>query len=110
MQEKYTILRESNTALTGYIYISNNKGTIELNPKAEVNDIPFNFRREFRQGIYQIDSQSVFEWIVQRIPPQYRQDITDVLKELGLKEYNEFELFKVYRGKSVRDDFYIKKC
>lgn len=40
---------------------------------------------------------------------QYRQDISDVLKSLGLKEYDEIIIFKAYKGKSVRDDYYIEE-
>lgn len=108
MPEKYAILSGSNKAVIGHITILDNTGVIELNPQADEGDIPFEFRRSFRNGEYSIDRERVFKWIITRIPPQYRQDIGDVLRELGLSEYNEIEMFKAYRGRSVRDDYYIE--
>jgi len=44
-----------------------------------------------------------------RIPPQYRMNIRNILKELELDKYDEWELFKKYSGKSVRDGDYIER-
>ena len=91
-----------------YRHLDDNKvAKIELNPKANVNSVPAHFRPSYLNRVYTIENSQVKKWIGTRIPPQYRQDISDVLKSLGLKEYDEYKIFKAYKGKSVRDDYYI---
>lgn len=109
MQEKYAILKKSEkNKVIGHLYLDDNKvAKIELNPKANVNSIPAHFRPSYLNRVYTIDNSQVHKWVGTRIPPQYRQDISDVLKSLGLNEYDEYKMFKAYKGKSVRDDYYI---
>lgn len=110
MQEKYAILKRSENNIIGYIIIEDNrKAWISLNPNLNENIIPAHFRPSYHKRVYNIDSNHVHKWVGTRIPPQYRQDISDVLRSLGLKEYNEYSIFKAYQGKSVRDDYYIEK-
>lgn len=111
MQEQYAILKQSNSNIQiGYMYITDNKeGTVKLNPNNDAQNIPLHFRAAFEDGSFIVSSDKVFDWIITRIPPQYRQDISDILRSLGLAKYDEFEIFKAYKGRSVRDDYYIEK-
>lgn len=111
MQEKYAILKKSEkNNVIGYLYLNDNKmAKITLNPKVNVNSVPAHFKPSYLNRVYTIDNSQVHKWIGTRIPPQYRQDISDVLKSLGLNEYDEYKIFKAYKGKSVRDDYYIEK-
>lgn len=110
MQEKYAILKKSEKDIIGYLYINDNKvAEITLNPRLNENVVPAHFRPAFRRKMYTVNDKQVHKWVGTRIPPQYRQDISDVLISLGLKEYDEYKMFKAYRGKSVRDDYYIEK-
>lgn len=109
MQEKYAILREYSGGLCGHLYITGSSLKIELNRYANIEDIPTYFKKNFLDRIFTVEHEKVLYWIKTRIPPQYRQDINDVLKSLGLMEYNEIKMFKAYRGKSVRDDYYIER-
>ena len=111
MQEKYAILKKSEkNSIIGYLYLDDNKAAkITLNPDVNINSVPAHFRPSYLEGVYTIDNSQVYKWVGTRIPPQYRQDISDVLKSLGLKEYDEYQIFKAYKGRSVRDDYYIKK-
>lgn len=111
MQEKFAILKKSEkNSVIGYFYLyDNNVAEITLDPKVNVNIIPAHFRPSYLNKVYTIDNNQVQKWVGTRIPPQYRQDISDVLKSLGLNEYDEYKIFKAYKGKSVRDDYYIEK-
>lgn len=110
MQEKYAILKKSEKNVIGYLYLEDNKAAkITLNPEINVKSVPAHFRPSYQHGVYTIDNNQVYRWVGTRIPPQYRQDISDVLKSLGLEKYDEYQIFKAYKGKSVRDDYYIEK-
>lgn len=92
------------------MYLDDNKvAKIILNPNVNVNSVPAHFRPSYLKRVYTIDNSQVKKWVGTRIPPQYRQDISDVLKSLGLKEYDEYNIFKAYKDKSVRDDYFIEK-
>lgn len=110
MQEKYVILKKSEQGTIGQLVIEDNMAWINLNPNLNEKVIPLHFRNSYHKNIYRIDNKQVDKWIKTRIPPQYRQDISEVLQSLGLKEYDEYQIFKAYKGKSVRDDYYIEKA
>ena len=48
-------------------------------------------------------------WVQQRIVPQDRQNIGQVLKENGLKEYDEFQLLMLTKGRCAQDDCYLEE-
>lgn len=110
MKEKYVILKQSGKEIIGDFYLEDNKiAKIILNPNIDMKLIPIHFRQFHQKKVYIIENNQVYKWIKTRIPPQYRQDISDILKCLNLTKYDEYQIFKAYNGKSVRDDYYIQK-
>lgn len=46
-------------------------------------------------------------WVQQRIIPRNRQNIDQILRDNGLKEYDEFELLMLAKGRCAQDDCYL---
>ena len=61
------------------------------------------------RGIYSIDSSWSRRWVQQRIVPQDRQNIGQILRDNGLKEYDEFSLLMLARGRCEQDDCYLEE-
>ena len=50
-----------------------------------------------------------FEWIRDRVIPPNRQNINEILKKIGIDEYNELAIFLYAKGKFVSDTFRIEE-
>ena len=110
MQEKYAILKKSNPGkILGTLHCINGAKYAELERNIELIDIPLHFRKNYSGGVLVVDNEAIEYWISTRIPPPYRQDLRDILREFGMDKYDSWELFKAYGGRSVRDDFYIEE-
>jgi len=110
MQEKFVIFKKlkNRTDLEiGILIKENDSKVLILQDNIPVEHIPFDFTVEYMAGRRVIKGEIVDNWINDRVPPPYRQDINDILKELELREYNQWELFKRYLGRSVRDTYFI---
>ena len=108
MYEKFNLLGQSGKSI-GTLENTDGYKKITFISDADIRDIPIWFRREYESGILVVDGDNVEHWINGRIPPPYRQDIRDVLRGLGLSHYDAWEIFKRYKGKSVRDNISIEK-
>lgn len=85
---------------TFYIELPDNADPWEVSPILS----PFADR-----GIYSIDSSWSRRWVQQRIIPQDRQNIGQILRDNGLKEYDEFSLLMLTMGRCEQDDFYLEE-
>jgi len=63
----------------------------------------------FKKSTNIVDNDTVNWWISTRIPPPYRHGLNDLLESLGLKKYDEWDLFIAYGGRSSRDRYYIEE-
>ena len=108
MYEKFSLLGQSGKSIG---ILENTDGYVKITfiSGLDISDIPLWFRREYESGILTVDGDNVEHWIKGRIPPPYRQDIRDILRELGLNSYDTWEVFKKYNGKSVRDNICIEE-
>lgn len=48
-------------------------------------------------------------WVDQRIVPTNRQNLGQVLKDNGLKEYDPYELLMLANGRCAQDDYYLEQ-
>lgn len=67
------------------------------------------FRMEARKGHFTINNTWTLRYITDRIVPPERQNISDILKEMGKKAYDPFEMLVWCGGKSCMDDTYIEQ-
>ena len=80
---------------------------IELPDGADSWDMPLILSSFAQRGVYSIDSYWSRCFVQQRIVPQDRQNIGAILRDNGLKEYDEFSLLMLSMGRCEQDDCYL---
>lgn len=92
--------KESNT----YSLIIEDTKSVENIPWGFIDDVTNKF-------IDPIDARQRLiaeAWVEGRIVQPDRQDIKEILEQIGLTEYNQFNILKFTRGWSRYDDYWIK--
>jgi hypothetical protein len=82
---------------------------IELPDDADPWETPLLLSSFAKRGEYSVGSYWSRIWVQQRIVPQDRQNIGQVLKENGLREYDEFQLLMQSMGRCAQDDCYLEE-
>ena len=82
---------------------------IELPDGADPWDVPLFLSAFAERGEYSIDSYWSKRFVQQRIVPQDRQNIAQILRDNGLKEYDEFSLLMLSMGRCEQDDCYLEE-
>lgn len=82
---------------------------MELADEAALGDIPMHFAPSYKRGVRTINSEISLMWVKARIVPPDRQNIGDILKDLGMEFYDEFKLLTYNNGLSSQDDYYIEE-
>lgn len=72
-------------------------------------DIPMLLSSLYKKGEKTIDAYWSKLWVSQRIVPSDRQNIGQILRDNKLKQYDEFELLLLAKGRCEQDDFYISR-
>lgn len=80
---------------------------IELSDNLDPWEAPPVLSSFVSRGNYTIDSEWSLRWVRQRIVPQNRQNIGEILRDNGLKEYDEFSLLLLANGRCEQDDCYL---
>lgn len=80
---------------------------IELPEGADPWDTPLLLSSFAKDGITSVNSYWSRLWVQQRIVPSDRQNIGQILKENGLKEYDEYALLMLGMGRCAQDDYYL---
>ncbi len=97
-------------ALAYLIYYENEKKFfIELPDGATEWDVPLILSSFAKKGEYTINSYWSKQWILQRIIPAERQNITQILKANGLKEYDEMDMLLLSKGRCEQDTYYLEQ-
>ncbi len=82
---------------------------IELPEDADPWETPLLLSSFVKRGRHSVSSYWSRLWVQQRIVPQDRQNIGQVLKENGLKTYDEFQLLMLTMGRCAQDDCYLEE-
>lgn len=80
---------------------------IELPEDADFWNTPLLLSSFAKRNIRTVNPYFSKLWVQQRIVPADRQNIGQILKENGLKEYDEFELLMLADGRCEQDDYYL---
>lgn len=80
---------------------------IELPEKADVWETPLLLDSFVKRGETTVNSYWSKLWVEQRIIPPDRQNITEILRDNHLKEYDEYELLMLAMGRCAQDDYYL---
>jgi len=82
---------------------------IELPEDADPWETPLLLSSFVKRGQHSVNSYWSRLWVQQRIFPQDRQNIGQVLKENKLTEYDEFQLLLLIMGRCAQDDCYLEE-
>ena len=82
---------------------------IELPEGADPWQTPMILSSFARKGETGVNSYWSRLWVQQRIVPPDRQNIAQVLRDNGLKEYDEFQLLMLTGGRCAQDDCYLEE-
>lgn len=80
---------------------------IELPENADPWETPLLLDSFVKRGEKTVNSYWSLVWVQQRIIPTDRQNLGRILRDNGLKEYDEFELLMLAMGRCAQDDFYL---
>lgn len=80
---------------------------IELPENADEWQTPIYLSIFARRKQYSIDAYHSMVWVRNRIVPESRQNIIQILKDNNLKEYDEFELMMLAMGRCEQDEYYL---
>ena len=80
---------------------------IELPEDADIWETPLLLDSFIKKGEHSVNSYWSKIWVQQRIVPPDRQNIAQILKDNGLKEYDEYALLMIASGRCEQDDYYL---
>ncbi len=80
---------------------------VELPEDADEWETPLLLSTSVERGEKTVNSYWSKMWVQQRIVPPDRQNITQILKDNGLEEYDEFELLMLAMGRCAQDNYYL---
>ena len=80
---------------------------IELPDNADFWETPILLGSFVKRGEKTVNPYWSNIWVQQRIIPRNRQNIGQILRDNGLKEYDEFELLMLAKGRCAQDDCYL---
>ena len=73
-------------------------------------DVPAMFYGQVGRRNHSIDHELALKWVRQRIVPAERQNISSILRDNNLKEYDEYRLLVLSAGRCAQDDQYIVRA
>ena len=88
-------------------YETDKRFYIELPENADPWETPLLLASFVKRGERTVNSYWSKMWVRQRIVPSDRQNITQILRDNGLKEYDEFALLMLSSGRCEQDDYYL---
>lgn len=100
------------TALAYLIYLEESKSFyIEIPDETDAWDLPHILSSFARRGIKSrsIDRYWSRRWVQYRIVPPERQNIGQIIRDSGLKEYDEFAFLMRSMGRCEQDDCYLEE-
>ena len=80
---------------------------IELPADADPWETPLLLDSFVKRGEKTVNSYWSQLWVQQRIIPTDRQNLGEILRDNGLKEYDEFALLMLAMGRCAQDDYYL---
>lgn len=95
--------------LLGYLlyYERSKRFFAEVLEELDEWNAPFIFAGQVKRGIYSMDSFWSRKFVAQRIIPPDRQNLGSLLKENGLKAYDELKLLQLSEGRCAQDELYL---
>lgn len=83
--------------------------SIKIKPNAVPERLPIILELLLKKGITEIDDYWARRFVKERIVPIDRQNIGEILRVHGLKEYKEIDMLYISMGHCSQDDFYLEE-
>lgn len=100
----------SRKTLAWLIYYENAKRFyIELPDDADPWETPLLLSSFLEKGEKTVNAYWSEMWVNQRIVPSDRQNLGQILRDNGLKEYDPYELLMLAHGRCAQDDYYLEQ-
>ena len=105
----YAIRNDNYSEVASYLIYSRaeKQFVIEITKDADEWKTPLLISSFLKRNITTVDPFHSKEWVKQRIVPTDRQNLGQILRDNGLKEYDEYELLLLGIGRCAQDDHYI---
>lgn len=97
--------------IVGYLYYDDNAQTYEIEIPNDVksSQAPLILAAFIEKGQRKIGNEWSLRWVQERVIPQERQNIGQILKNNGMEYYSEFPLLLKNQGRSCQDECYIEQ-
>jgi hypothetical protein len=103
---KFRLYKRDN--YVGIITISRQDRHIELDEDAKPEDVPYLMRDNFKNGERVFDDAGWFgKWIRNRVVPPNRDNIDEILEDVGISHYDPYALFIFASGGYNLDGYWI---
>ena len=80
---------------------------IMVDDSVNIDDLPLSLELLVHNENYNIGHDDAIRWVRSRICPPGRHNIREILSEIGIPEYDEFEIIAATEGKCGNDDLYL---
>lgn len=92
------------------LHYDNRKGKLRIciAEDAAPANLPLMFALFAEQGKREVPDKWARKWLEERIPPQGRQNLGEILRANGLETYDEVALLEAAQGRSAQDDFLVR--
>jgi len=107
----YAIKNDNFSEVPAYLIYSKagDKFYIELSENTDPWKTPLMLSTFAEKEITTIDPYHSKMWVRQRIIPTDRQNLGQILRDNGMRAYNEYELLLLGHGRCAQDDYYIEQ-
>jgi hypothetical protein len=114
MQKKYAICNPATVdglyRVATLCYETNSKRfRIDIDKQADVSRLPISLKVHAEQGRFELNESFSMDWVRARVCPPNRQNISSILRDIGLSEYDEYGILMYTGGKSVMDDLFLEE-
>lgn len=111
--KRYAIKRDLDAQgrVLGLLNYDEEKGmfTIDIPEDVPEKEAPFLLSLFIKRGQRHIDADWSLRWVQSRIVPVGRQNIGQILRENGMKQYDEHKLLIKNQGRCCQDECYIEE-
>lgn len=88
---------------------STHQFTIDIPEGVSDGEMPYIAAAFRKRGKKQVDSKWSMRWVQGRITPSSRQNIGQILRVNGMRQYDEYQLLIKNQGRSCQDEYYIEE-
>ncbi len=107
---KFKVTDENSNKVLAFLYYDREEDTYRMTVPEDVpeREMPF-----LLHELYKKDHKREFDdywsriFVQNRVPPVTRQNIGSILRDAGLKFYNEIDLMMINDGRCAQDDYLV---